>query len=1323
MKQNKTFRFWKLLLIVVMALLITQPLATTANAKTAKYTVSFDKNGGKGKMSKQKISVGKKVKLRKNTFKREGYIFMGWSAKKSGKGKLYADQQKVKDLTTADNTIKLYAQWKKGVKITLDANGGYTSKASILSLKGKQYGQFESLPTPTRKGYKFTGWYTAKVGGSLVTAKTKLKSSKPVTLYAHYEVIRYSVSYTLNGGTNATSNPTSYTVNDRYILEAPTRTGYRFVGWYKDSSFRTKVAGIANGTVGNVRFYARWEVIEYDITYELDGGTNSEDNPYYYTVEDSITLAAPSKLGYRFDGWTIDSEEGDTFTQITPGSTGDIKLYAHYTPIVMKEEWAVRIMNTMGCKLLDESEMASDMDGEPVFTFDDMYEVEDWEIDGVSYTADQIKMYIESAAQYGFIPFETNEEGASIFFDPIAPVSREFAAKSSVDALGFLPEYADELICSDADDVTYKEAVSLALHEELLALQDDEFMPETELMLEERDVLFDKMEQINQTTEVSVEDEADQTQFTPVVTVLSDSVTYEITVSANTIESNSEWADIRNKLSADNTFTVSVPNTSETTAIQANSIAEGETNADGYTSDSYIKLPANDIFANGIILNVVETSTASDKVTLTCKLPENPAEIYQTLDTTGTGLIDASRIEGLNGVSAEFVPDDDSKHESETGFGDIDVDNSFAVPGKVNFTFNSVKISKNAALNGKIAVSIPDISYRVKTHFNLFEGGLKIDDLLFSITENADLTGELKWTGSGASIADDGAIEIGRLPIPLGTTGLSVDLVFWLNYSVTGTASVSVKIDATQGIQLVKGKMRVINNANASLEAKAEGKFEAGPKLSAMLTLGEVFDLVDVTGDTGVAITASVTDHRTAADLACIDMGAYLYLRLSAGTNSIIGELLHTNWVWDIYKSDNSPLKKTWHFEQTDFSTVIVDLTKMNLVPACTFKDGTVKGTIKDASDNHKISNATVKVYTESGILKKTVYTDSTGKYTVKLKPGKYRFAITAKGYLAYTDYYTIVANLTTYPEISLLVDKQYVDTDTQARAGGKIIDSVEGKDVTYADIKVRKNWNNTNGPVLLETTTDYNGIYDFSYEPGNYTLEISKSGYVTGYLNIVISGTDNLNQNGELTPEHISGEGILRIVLTWGAEPRDLDSHLLGPTIDGNDRFHVYFSNRNYYANGYDDDYYDDEDYSSDRVVNLDRDDTSSYGPETVTVYQLNDTGTYSYYVYDYTNGGEDYDIELGEISRAKVKVYNQGSLIATFSVPSGEEGDCWHVFDYDAATNTITPVNTMSYVSYSSAVGRETLDPSFINDASSNASELFDLDRIYRSSKEKKE
>jgi hypothetical protein len=193
-------------------------------------------------------------------------------------------------------------------------------------------------------------------------------------------------------------------------------------------------------------------------------------------------------------------------------------------------------------------------------------------------------------------------------------------------------------------------------------------------------------------------------------------------------------------------------------------------------------------------------------------------------------------------------------------------------------------------------------------------------------------------------------------------------------------------------------------------------------------------------------------------------------------------------------------------------------------------------------------------------------------------------------------------------------------------------------------------------------TTSQGDGSYTFAnLNAGNYTAEASGSGYGTIHFTVIcIGGTTTANQNATVTP--ILSPGETRIILTWGEIPYDLDSHLTGPTPDGA-RFHVYYANREYA--------YLDIDYAD-----LDLDDTTSYGPETVTIYQQMN-GVYRYSVHDYTNRNSSNSMALCN-SGAKVRVYRGSNLIATFNVPASQEGTLWTVFEMSG--DMIAPVNRMS-------------------------------------------
>lgn len=149
-----------------------------------------------------------------------------------------------------------YTDTVKRVRIAFAPNGGRVSSGSKTVICGKTYG---TLPTPTRRGYTFAGWYTAKSGGSRIGSSSVVRTTRNQTLYARWKLVKYKIQYRLGKGTNSRSNPAGYTVRSRTIvLKNPVRKGYTFKGWYSDPKFKKKVRKIAAGSTGSRKLYARW---------------------------------------------------------------------------------------------------------------------------------------------------------------------------------------------------------------------------------------------------------------------------------------------------------------------------------------------------------------------------------------------------------------------------------------------------------------------------------------------------------------------------------------------------------------------------------------------------------------------------------------------------------------------------------------------------------------------------------------------------------------------------------------------------------------------------------------------------------------------------------------------------------------------------------------------------------------------------------------------------------------------------------------------------------------------------------------------------------
>lgn len=339
-----------------------------------------------------------------------------------------------------------------------------------------------------------------------------------------------------------------------------------------------------------------------------------------------------------------------------------------------------------------------------------------------------------------------------------------------------------------------------------------------------------------------------------------------------------------------------------------------------------------------------------------------------------------------------------------------------------------------------------------------------------------------------------------------------------------------------------------------------------------------------------------------------------------------------------------------------------------------------------DLTNNLPLPGATVTL-TGTGFLglldRYTTETGHDGRYSIENLPsGDYRIFITCDGYIPVTEEITIGDDLQN--QYDATVEAIPVIFSGNGTASGKVTDALTGQGVAGLTLNIRKGINVIVGDIVATVITGSDGSYTTpTIEAGNYSVEIVDERTLSSgdirYLNSVfvikVLGDHAIpNQNGYVTSSLQANQ--LRIVLKWGEQPRDLDSHLVGPAVDGGG-FHVYYSDENYEAN-------------STLMANLDLDDTDSYGPETTTIYETT-PGVYTYMIHDYTNRNSNNSTALSS-SGAYVEVYLGTSTVAaqTFYVPSGG-GTLWTVFSYDSNTGTILPINTMSYHETPSTVGSE--------------------------------
>ena len=309
------------------------------------YTVQFNGNGStSGSMSNQSFTYATAQNLKANAFTRTGYTFADWNTKADGSGTSYINQQSVNNLTTTNGgTVTLYAQWTANTyTVTLnkqDGNGGSASATATYDAA------MPAITVPTRTGYTFGGYFTQTNGGGTQyynadgTSAHIWDKTAATTLYAKWTANTYTVTLNKQDGNGGSASATATYDAAMPAITVPTRTGYTFGGYFTQTNGGGTQYYNADGTstrtwnlTAATTLYAKWAIITYNITYELNGGSVSTANPTSYNIETpTFTLNNPTKENYHFVGWTKDNNNTllPTVT-IEQGSTGNLDYTAHY---------------------------------------------------------------------------------------------------------------------------------------------------------------------------------------------------------------------------------------------------------------------------------------------------------------------------------------------------------------------------------------------------------------------------------------------------------------------------------------------------------------------------------------------------------------------------------------------------------------------------------------------------------------------------------------------------------------------------------------------------------------------------------------------------------------------------------------------------------------------------------------------------------------------------------------------------------------------------------------------------------------------------------
>ena len=344
-------------------------LPGTVTRDPHRYTVKFAANApagrtASGSMPDRTVMGGVNVDLT-NLFSVDGFDFAGWTA---SDGKTYGNGATPKDLTKTNNgVITLTANWTpKNYTIQYTTNVNPSSRTAAQAVNPNTATSYRvsdpnmTLAPMTWPGYTFGGWYeNAALSGTPVAQL--ITSSIPAGnkhYYAKWTPKNYTLTYQLNdtSGTAAV-NPnagfTSYTVETaNHTLAAPTRTGYNFLGWYRDAGLTTLAPAVidtAQGDSNPTRVYAKWSTpLQYSITYYMNDSagqraSNPASNPGSFNVTSpNINFANPTRRGYTFQGWYTNPGLTTAISGINTSSPANMHNFVLYAKWSSANSYTVR---------------------------------------------------------------------------------------------------------------------------------------------------------------------------------------------------------------------------------------------------------------------------------------------------------------------------------------------------------------------------------------------------------------------------------------------------------------------------------------------------------------------------------------------------------------------------------------------------------------------------------------------------------------------------------------------------------------------------------------------------------------------------------------------------------------------------------------------------------------------------------------------------------------------------------------------------------------------------------------------------------------------
>lgn len=1135
--------------------------------------------------------------------------------------------------------------------ITFDANDGTTPDAYAKVVSGSAIG---TLPELTREGYTFLGWYTEKDGGVQVTTSTVI--TEDLTIYAHWNVTEngngtYRITFDKNDGSAGVYQVQMVNMGDTVSRPAePTRELYRFTGWYMESAAVTEY-DFDTPVTGDLTLYAGW------------GNPDGSDDGLYAASNDTETIFSISD-------------------------------------IYVEENEVTVTYNTNNVALMN------------VEFFEDQMEDGEWNEENLNYNlsldpSTVASGYTESYGELVTITLPVTEELPEYYLVRASMVDSEsnyteyVTAKYTETYARFnaetVEDFDPELVINFDDDNSTNFGV---IKDSVIVI------PTTCQYNNGQEFQVEDIENENETDDAEMEDLVPDHLFT-------------FPDKNAVISTDQDGTEFRmSDLKAGNVIYVE----GTTWMFKIKSIEKNENGSISFTQDKNVTLEdfydvlkvdfkgkkpeSSDVMPLLDVIGVNETGSVTF----------GPANIEKEF-LNGTWKISGSiPITVTGNVTLLYDVHLFSKNYFEASFK-FETNVTGEIKAEVSINNDPTKEEREKSIL-KYEIPTPKLKFlttvvgleiyvkpEAKINWELSgDVSLKWNNKQISGFEYNSVTGrtDIKEKENTVAVMVKGSAE--------AKFGPAVDIgISFLDSVLSGGIKVEGGVKATAEAQKGIGSEDFLDNIESKhacalcVSGRADWYVSADVKCSYKISdilKGDIVKvpILDVTepitfdvflpGQFFVSLGNSVDSpyggsphfgggecinkiYRTEFKVQDEDGNDIKEIPVSVlrqGKDESEKETGKSPYVVYLYRGT---YKVSAEMENADISrTIVVNNSKQTVILSGTSRDTILEGFVVDAKDQSQaISGALVKISSGSGIVA-SAETDRDGKFRTAVPSGLLNVEISKENYIPFESYETIYES----DMVHFMEKVELIPGSGMGGFHGTLRDAVTNEMLEDVTLNIYNGWNNPAEPDTSIGTikTDSNGEFRYNTAMkfgevqglpcGNYTLTASKAGYSdTSYNIIVYPGTTDENPEiNETMSPGMNGDSY-RIVLTWGLDPWDLDSHLVADT-DVGQRIHVYYGDKE----------------PEPLYANLDVDDTDSEGPETITITNFEGLSNIRYAVHDYTNRDETGSYALSN-SGAVVRVYKGEQLLRTFPVPTGYSGTEWDVFSLKA-DGSIETINTMN-------------------------------------------